>query len=95
MEGGAMTSKADYRRYLQSPEWWARRARRLEVAGHQCEFREYVADHKGYYRKRCTATADLQVHHLAYDRLGAERDSDLEVLCPLPPPRAPRRHNGM
>lgn len=30
---------------------------------------------------RCPATRALQVHHKTYERLGEERDADLEVLC--------------
>ena len=76
-------SKAQYERYLQSPEWYATRDRRLVAAGFRCEFREYiVVDIKhDHYGRRCSETKDLQVHHLSYARIGAERDDDLEVLC--------------
>jgi hypothetical protein len=34
-----------------------------------------------YRCQRCQARQDLQVHHKTYERLGRERDDDLEVLC--------------
>lgn len=59
---------AEYRTYLDSVAWEKRRARMIAVAGHRCQ--------------SCGATTGLEVHHLTYNRLGEERDSDLEVLCP-------------
>jgi hypothetical protein len=56
-----------YEQYLQTPQWRARRNRALSQARHRCH--------------RCGANRRLQVHHLTYERLGAELDSDLEVLC--------------
>jgi len=56
-----------YLAYLNSPAWRARRSRKLQDAGWRCE--------------RCAAKRELQVHHRSYERLGAEWDSDLEVLC--------------
>jgi hypothetical protein len=59
-----------YREYLQTP-WWRRRSdRRIRQAGSRCE--------------RCGGRSRLESHHRtkeAYERLGAERDIDLEVLC--------------
>lgn len=34
-----------------------------------------------YRCERCGAKRDLQVHHKTYERLGVERDQDLEVVC--------------
>jgi hypothetical protein len=57
-----------YQAYLQT-EWWAkRRASVLERAGGVCE------------EPGCEAPA-TQVHHLTYDRLAAERNSDLMAVC--------------
>jgi 5-methylcytosine-specific restriction endonuclease McrA len=56
-----------YRGYLQSPWWKRRRLDKLDTAGHSCE--------------KCGAQEPLEVHHLSYDRLGAELMSDLMVLC--------------
>ena len=78
----AVMTRAEYQRYLQSPEWRATRQRRLTAAGNRCEFCQDMGHHKGdWHGPRCTATDDLNVHHLHYDSLGAEQDTDLEVLC--------------
>jgi hypothetical protein len=53
--------------YLRTSWWLHRREVALKKAGRKCA--------------QCGASTRLQVHHLSYDRLGAERDSDLEVLC--------------
>lgn len=53
--------------YLRSSWWLHRREVALKRAGRKCG--------------PCGASTRLQVHHLSYDRLGAELDSDLEVLC--------------
>jgi hypothetical protein len=77
--------KADYQRYLASLYWWGVKERRLAVAGHRCEFRPVIGDWDrkiGYpLGERCNKTTNLQVHHLHYGSLGAEKDEDLEVLC--------------
>jgi hypothetical protein len=77
-------TRADYEHYLQSADWAATRLRRLNLAEHQCEFREELdwhPKHGAIYGERCKETTRLEVHHLHYDSLGAERDEDLEVLC--------------
>lgn len=56
-----------YEDYLRSPWWLERRNRSLRLAEYRCQ--------------QCNAKRDLQVHHLTYERLGFEEDSDLEVLC--------------
>lgn len=56
-----------YADYLRSFEWRKTRNRALKRAGYSCQ--------------RCSARRDLQVHHLTYERLGREWDSDLEVVC--------------
>jgi hypothetical protein len=56
-----------YLAYLNSSSWRMTRNRALRLAGYTCH--------------RCHGKRDLQVHHKTYERLGAERDSDLEVLC--------------
>ncbi|HYM24947.1 MAG TPA: HNH endonuclease signature motif containing protein [Vicinamibacterales bacterium] len=61
-----------YQRYLCSPEWIRRRARALQLAKWRCQ--ECWA--------RSSKEAPLEVHHLTYERLGAELDVDLIVLCP-------------
>lgn len=59
----------DYREYLRSPEWLARRQWKLDEAEGRCQI--------------CNAGGDgLEVHHRTYERLGRERQADLVVLCP-------------
>lgn len=55
--------------YCKSPWWRKRRYARIKKAGWKCQ--------------RCAASVAsvANVHHIHYDRLGEERDSDLEVLC--------------
>lgn len=51
----------DYRKYIASADWKAKRAQRLEIDGHRCA----VCKHDGSeYR--------LEVHHLHYKSLGNE-----------------------
>jgi ssDNA-binding Zn-finger/Zn-ribbon topoisomerase 1 len=58
----------DYRDYIKSIWWRKRRHARLQTTGGRCE--------------RCgKAVLLVDVHHMNYDRLGEERDTDLEVLC--------------
>lgn len=56
-----------YQHYLQTAHWRIRRNRALSLAGFKCS--------------RCRTGRQLQVHHLSYERIGAELDADLEVLC--------------
>ena len=56
----------DYLRYLRSPEWQARRRAVWSRAKGRCE--------------RCGAPG-RDVHHLTYERVGAERLDDLRLLC--------------
>lgn len=56
-----------YRTYLLTDHWRLTRKYALRRAGFSCE--------------RCGVQSSLQVHHLTYDRIGAEDDADLEVLC--------------
>jgi 5-methylcytosine-specific restriction endonuclease McrA len=59
--------RPEYRAYLQSEEWAAKRDAALERAEHRCQL--------------CNSEHDLTVHHRTYERLGNERDADLTVLC--------------
>jgi 5-methylcytosine-specific restriction endonuclease McrA len=56
-----------YAEYLQSSWWRARRNDALRAASYRCQ--------------RCESKRDLEVHHLTYERLGAELPGDLDVLC--------------
>lgn len=62
-------TKAKYRRYLRTKHWQKVRLRRLALAGYACE------------QPGCKVRTGLEVHHLHYSTLRAEKDSDLEVLC--------------
>lgn len=66
--------QAFYSAYMTSPAWRQRRAARLAVAGHRCEFVPEGGE-------RCFRTKSLEVHHTRYTRLGAEEDCDLAVYC--------------
>jgi hypothetical protein len=69
--GGRPRYSAEYVAYLRSQEWRVRRARALYLAGYKCERCGMQRGRGGW----------LEVHHLTYERLGHERDEDLEVLC--------------
>lgn len=66
-----------YTEYLDSQDWKIRRHRLLKEAGRQCE----RCGHDGLPGMRHLDYRSLEVHHLTYERLGDERDEDLEVLC--------------
>lgn len=63
----------NYQEYLASPHWQRTRARALEAAAEQCEWISSDG--------RCQSTKNLNVHHLTYENLGAEKPEDLQVLC--------------
>ncbi len=56
-----------YREYLGSLQWHAKREAALLRSGHKCE--------------RCGANKGLEVHHKHYRTLFHEQPEDLEVLC--------------
>ena len=65
-----------YAEYLESPWWLAVRRAALELAGYTCRgcgYRRFPYKLGGGKR--------LEVNHLNYTRLGAERPEDVEVLC--------------
>lgn len=57
-----------YREYLNSGHWKRRRADIIARANWRCEI--------------CGQAGPLEVHHLTYERLFEEHDSDLIALCP-------------
>ncbi len=59
--------KPQYQRYINSDLWRRVRLWKIGLVGGKCE--------------KCSSDVNLQVHHLTYDRLGAERAEDLQVLC--------------
>jgi 5-methylcytosine-specific restriction endonuclease McrA len=62
-----MLTGVRYREYLISREWALKRLSIFKKRGRRCE--------------SCGVTQHLTLHHLRYERLGAERDDDLVVLC--------------
>lgn len=66
-----------YAEYLKSNHWLQLRSVRIRLARWTCErcgavSRRHSIDRVG---------SPLHVHHLTYERRGAERPTDLEVLC--------------
>ena len=57
----------EYRAYIKSYAWRARRQRALEKAGFRCQV--------------CGDRRRLEAHHVTYANLGHELDEDLTVLC--------------
>jgi 5-methylcytosine-specific restriction endonuclease McrA len=57
-----------YRKYLASPAWERRRMQILTRDNYVCG--------------KCHHRRATEVHHLSYDRMGHERDSDLISVCP-------------
>lgn len=60
-----------YHDYLLSPEWKAKRAKRLAIDNFECYYND-VLD--------CDC-ATLHVHHISYENIGNEKMSDLITLC--------------
>lgn len=59
--------KRRYEAYLESDWWRQRRAKAIVLAEGKCG--------------RCGTTERLRAHHLSYERLYAELDEDLKVVC--------------
>lgn len=57
----------EYKLYLKSPEWEAKRQQALERDNREC--------------RGCGCKKNLQVHHIRYDNLGHEPLNDLTTLC--------------
>ncbi len=60
-------TKVTYYTYIRSQAWYRRRYGALMRAENRCQI--------------CNSAEQLQVHHRDYSRLGAEKPSDLTVLC--------------
>jgi 5-methylcytosine-specific restriction endonuclease McrA len=63
------TNRKQYRRYLKSAAWQAKRAQVILRDRGEC--------------RRCGSRYKLEVHHKNYVRFGHERLSDLVTLCQL------------
>jgi predicted HNH restriction endonuclease len=81
-----MSRRLPYADYLQSEHWRTTRKQALERAGHRCQcgmcplaslYPHEIAEN--FPR----SVSRLEVHHLTYERLGAEAPEDLLVLCGL------------
>jgi 5-methylcytosine-specific restriction endonuclease McrA len=57
----------DYREYLKTEEWAARRRIVLKRGEWRCQL--------------CNSSRELHIHHRTYERRGNERLADLIVLC--------------
>jgi len=66
-ERKALLKTMPYREYLLTAEWQARRKEALRRAGYRCQ--------------TCAEPGKMHVHHRTYVNRGAERPSDLIVLC--------------
>lgn len=62
----------DYAEYLQSPQWRSKRPYYLGKAMYRCQLCNKAGGPDG---------RGLDVHHRTYERVGAEIDADLIVLC--------------
>ena len=63
-----MFISAEYKlAYLQSPQWYLLKTKRLIIANYKCEC--------------CGSNSQLQCHHITYERLTRERIDDLVILC--------------
>lgn len=66
-EDGESNKDWYYNKYLNSEYWMRRRDRALQRGGNVCAM--------------CGTRYGLHVHHISYERLGSELDTDLIVLC--------------
>lgn len=60
-------NKIEYQKYINSEHWTSIRNRKIIASGNKCE--------------NCGFQYELEVHHKTYENLGAEKISDLMVLC--------------
>lgn len=64
---GQRVDPDEYENYMRSPTWATRRA-------------QFIATQR-VVECPCGSTDDLHVHHITYERLGAEADDDLLLVC--------------
>ena len=67
--GDIYMSADDKSAYLRSTAWRDLKQQRLAIAGGRCE------------QSECSNSTNLDLHHVTYQRLGAEDISDLRVVC--------------
>ena len=71
----------EYDRYLESPHWQTFRKAALA---------KQAREHDSNFCHQCSSTEALHVHHVTYERLGAERLDDVSIICG----ENPRPENG-
>lgn len=59
--------KEEYHKYLKSAEW--------------IEFRASIIKKRGKVCEKCGATSNIQAHHLTYERIFVELETDIQLLC--------------
>lgn len=62
-----MINTLQYNQYMNSYQWEVTKKKYYSRHGKEC--------------RACKTNLDLHVHHLSYDKLGAEEDTDLVCLC--------------
>jgi hypothetical protein len=73
-EGKELSWRERYNAVINSPRWKKLRARFCKEHDNKCQRCKWQKAEWDKSRK-------LELHHLTYDRLGAELDTDLELLC--------------
>lgn len=63
-----------YNAVIASKRWRRLRAKRLSKCNHSCE-------RCGWHKETRDKSRTLDLHHRTYERLGEERDEDLEIVC--------------
>lgn len=69
-----LTWREQYNATISSKRWRLLRKRRLEKSNHSCE-------RCGWKKQTWDKSRTLDLHHRTYERLGAERNEDLDLLC--------------
>lgn len=71
-EDSSRTFRGDYDTYINSKVWQARKKRYFKTHPRRCRF----------CRRGVPSNDQIHLHHLSYERMGDELDSDLMPLCP-------------
>lgn len=72
VKGSVILQSAEYKHYIASPEWEAKKQERMEIDGFRCVM-------CGRHISHCRT---MQVHHITYARLGHENAyTDLCTVC--------------
>jgi hypothetical protein len=65
----SVVHSAAYTAYLLSETWRSLKRRIIKLRGYKCEW------------CKVEGNVSLQLHHLTYERLGCELDTDVQLLC--------------